>query len=85
MESIDCENRIAEEFGLAQHAVVIEIARIVIANQFGRRAAMCEQELKCQSRRLIGIGRLFKFSDVRINIERQFTTKENIDGPTPTI
>lgn len=34
---------------------------------------------------LIGIGRLFKFSDVRINIERQFTTKENIDGPTPTI
>ncbi len=34
---------------------------------------------------LLGIGRLFKFSDVRTNIERQFTTKENIDGLTPKI
>lgn len=34
---------------------------------------------------LVGIGRLFKFSDVRTNIERQLTTKEKIDGLVSTI
>lgn len=33
---------------------------------------------------LIGIGRLFKFSDVRTNIERQLT-EGNVDGTTPKI
>ena len=55
MESVNGENRIAKKLGLAKHAVIIKIASIIIANQFGRLNAMRKQELKRQTRRLIRI------------------------------